>query len=284
MNNSGRFAIITPYYKEPREILERCIESVKRQTIGADHFMVSDGHPQDWLNNSSIRHVRLDVGHNDFGNTPRGVGALIAVSEGYDAIGFLDADNWYESDHVAQCCVAANSSSGTQADVVVASRRILLPDGTPTNAPEEGNHVDTNCYWLLPGAFHLVHYWLTMVPQVSPLCDRVFYRVIKANALTTCYTKSITVNYVGDYEVFYRGLGKTPPKGAKPTIDAIPIFNWVLSLDHQQQRLLNQRCGVDMLAWAKEIVTRTSPLRIGRNDPCPCGSGRRYNIVMGNFE
>jgi hypothetical protein len=44
------------------------------------------------------------------GRTPldqtRGVGALLAISEGYKGIGFLDADNWYDRDHVERCCAA----------------------------------------------------------------------------------------------------------------------------------------------------------------------------------
>src|SRR5262249_9716374 len=37
---SGRYAIITPYYKEPRDVLERCIKSVRDQTVATDHFLV----------------------------------------------------------------------------------------------------------------------------------------------------------------------------------------------------------------------------------------------------
>jgi len=256
-SNSGPFAIITPYFKEAPEILKRCIHSVKQQSISADHFLISDGYPQDWLDGSGVRHLRLGAAHQDFGNTPRGIGALLAVSEGYKGIGFLDADNWYDRDHVEQCCAAAKLIGDAPADLIVARRRILLPDGTATNVSEEPNHIDTNCYWLLEGAFPVAHYWLTMVPQVAPFCDRVFYRVVKANGLRMYYTKSPTVNYVGNYEIFYRLVGRTPPADAKATIDFGPIFDWIMSLNEHERRLASRRCGIDLMVWARSVSDRS---------------------------
>lgn len=250
---TGPFAIITPYYKEAPEILKRCIDSVKKQSISADHFLISDGYPQDWIDSAGVRHLRLGVAHKDFGNTPRGLGALLAISEGYRAVGFLDADNWYDHDHVEQCCSAAKLIAATQPDLIIARRRVFLPDGTPINFTEEPNHVDTNCYWLLERAFPLAHYWLTMVPQVAPLGDRVFYRVVKTNSLKMQNTKSPTVNYVGNFEVFYRAAGMTPPPYAKAIIDVVPIFDWILRLDNHERLLASRRCGFDLMAWAQEV-------------------------------
>jgi glycosyltransferase involved in cell wall biosynthesis len=278
---AGRFAIITPYFREPPEVIQRCIESVKRQTLATSHFVVSDGYPQDWLDGAGVRHLRLGLAHGDFGNTPRGLGALLAISEGYEAVGFLDADNWYEPDHVEQCCTAANAGHGSTIDIVAAKRRFLLPDGTVTHLRDEANHIDTNCYWFLQGAFHVVHYWTTMVSQVASLGDRVFCEVVRANQLAVGHTKSETVNYVGNFEGFYRALGWPVPPGAKPNIDARPIFAWIMGLDDRQQRLARQRCGIDLLAWARE--NHSEPSRTRRNEPCPCGSGRRYKHCHGAY-
>jgi hypothetical protein len=243
--------------------------------------LISDGYPQDWLDSIGVRHLRLGVTHNDVGNMPRGIGALLAISEGYKGIGFLDADNWYDHDHVEQCCAAANSINDAPADLIVARRRILLPDGTATNFSDPPNHIDTNCYWFLEGAFPVVHHWVTMMPQVASFGDGVFYGVVKANSLTMYYTKTETVNYVGNYELFYRLLGKTPPADAKPSLDIRPFVGWLTSLDSRQQRLASQRSGIDLLAWVRE---RYSSLhRVGRNEPCPCGSGRKYKHCHGAY-
>jgi cellulose synthase/poly-beta-1,6-N-acetylglucosamine synthase-like glycosyltransferase len=107
-----KIAIITPYYKESREAIERCIESVKQQTIKSDHFLISDGNPQFFLDNIGVRHIKLDVPHGDYGNTPRGICAQLAISEGYCGLAFLDADNWYDSNHVQVCIEAAKPDAG----------------------------------------------------------------------------------------------------------------------------------------------------------------------------
>ena len=69
----NRFAVVTPYYREPRAIIERCIASVRAQTTGCDHFLVADGFPQGWIDEGQIRHIRLDQPHKDYGNVARGI-------------------------------------------------------------------------------------------------------------------------------------------------------------------------------------------------------------------
>jgi hypothetical protein len=74
-----KYAIVTPYYKEDAGLLRRCIASVKAQSVPTDHFMVADGYAQPWIDETGVRHVKLDRSHGDFGNTPRGLGGLLAA-------------------------------------------------------------------------------------------------------------------------------------------------------------------------------------------------------------
>src|SRR5919201_2703810 len=129
MSGNGRFAIITPYYKESRSLIERCITSVRNQSIRSDHFLIADGFPQAWIDDAGARHLKLDRSHGDFGNTARGVGGLIAIGEEYDGIGWLDADNWLDPDHV-EACLAAASAIQMPCDYVIARRTLRLPDET----------------------------------------------------------------------------------------------------------------------------------------------------------
>ena len=76
MAKAARFAIVTPYYKEPRALVERCVASVKGQTVNADHFLVADGFPQSWIDEAQIRHIKLDQPHRDYGNVARGNGRV----------------------------------------------------------------------------------------------------------------------------------------------------------------------------------------------------------------
>jgi hypothetical protein len=282
MHKNSSFAIVTPYYKESRETIERCIESVRRQTVAADHFLIADGFPQSWLDEVGVNHIRLGHAHRDFGDTPRGVGALVAVSQRYKCIGFLDADNWYEDDHVDVCSTTANSVAAKPVDFVVAKRRMVRMDGTRTSYPEEYDHVDTSCYWFLEGAFHLLHYWLTIPNELAPIGDRVFYQMIKSRKLSMREAPKITVNYTCTVEEIYHALGERPPPGAKPGPDFEAICKRLLGLDTEGRRLVAERCGVDLAEMVSLIFPRfsASPV-LRRNSPCPCGSGKKYKHCHG---
>jgi glycosyltransferase involved in cell wall biosynthesis len=52
MSANGRYAIVTPYYKEDRALIERCIDCVCAQSIPTEHILVADGHPQSWINDA----------------------------------------------------------------------------------------------------------------------------------------------------------------------------------------------------------------------------------------
>lgn len=36
-----RVAVVTPYYKEATEVLERCHETVLHHSVGADHILIA---------------------------------------------------------------------------------------------------------------------------------------------------------------------------------------------------------------------------------------------------
>ncbi len=206
----------------------------RRQTVSADHILVSDGFAQDWLDGASVNHLRLGQCHADFGNTPRGLGALLAIAQHYDAIGFLDADNWFDEDHIEACVEAA--ARIPDADAVIARRRFVRYDGSVMNVPDEPDHVDTSCFWLCEGSLHLAHFWLMPV-ELAPICDRVFYAMIKARNLKLEHVLKPTVNFTCQYAALYRALGEAPPPGAKPNVDVRSICEWLTGLSERKRRL-----------------------------------------------
>jgi len=216
----ARYAAITPYHKEDRHVLERCITSVRQQTIKTDHFLISDGFPQDWIDSAVLRHIKLGVEHGDYGNTPRGIGGLLAAAQGYDGIFFLDADNWLEPSHVQACLTAASSQFETalECDLVIAQRLFRRPDESIMPVQEEVGHVDTNCLFFLPGAYNLLSIWVTMPKLMASLGDRFFYQVVASRGLKISQCGLATVNYSCLWEIFYRQLGEAPPPGAKASI------------------------------------------------------------------
>lgn len=241
------YAIVTPYFQEPSSLLERCIQSVARQTVKADHILVADGHPQDWIDAQPVRHLRLDRSHGDYGNTPRGIGAMLAIAEQYDGIGLLDADNWLEPDHV-QTCVRVFESAAAQApiDYVIARRFLRRPDQTILPAPDEpiAEHVDTNCFFFLPSSYHLVPYFGTMHKALSPICDRIFYMAVRNRGLRGAVTDHETVNYHCLWEAIYQALGEAPPDGAKPVIDSASVQAWINARSPAEVQSIQRLAGI----------------------------------------
>jgi Glycosyl transferase family 2 len=237
-----RTLIVTPYYKESRAKLERCIASVSAQTYRPDHLLVADGYPVDWIETAGVRHLRLDRAHGDFGNTPRALGMMIGIAERYDAIALLDADNWYESDHVERCWSAASGNC----DYVVALRRFRRPDGSIMPIKDEpiDRHVDTSCFFFLEGSYTTLPLWGTMPREISPICDRIFYAALKARRMRQSVTDRVTVNFEVTVRGFFEKLNETPPPEAKAPPDFQAMQAWIDGLDDDALKRASDRAGV----------------------------------------
>lgn len=223
-----KVAVVTPYHAESRAWLERCIHSVQSQSYAATHFLVADGVAQDWIDDvPGVRHIKLGAAHRDYGNTPRAIGGVLAISEGYDAICFLDADNWYEPDHVASCIAVAER---TNADYVFARRRLVREDGSVMQVEYQedvdGSHVDTNCFCLLAGAFHTLPRWALAPKPMASLFDRFYLKSLIGDGLRGAPTQCYTVMYLCTWADVYRGLGEMPPEFAKENLSSEPFVQW----------------------------------------------------------
>lgn len=240
-----KVAVITPYHSEPQAWLERCIQSVKNQTHISTHFLVSDGRPQDWIDDvEGVRHIRLGLAHRDYGNTPRAIGGMLAVSENFDAVCFLDADNWYASEHVQSC---VETALRTNADYVVAQRRLVRDDGSiiPIEYQEDkdGAHVDTNCFFLQFGAFHTLPRWALAPKPMASLFDRFYLKSLQREGLAVARTERHSVMYLCTWAEIYRSLGEQPPSFAKENISSASFENWVRRLTPSDLQVVNRLVG-----------------------------------------
>jgi hypothetical protein len=243
--NTFRPIVVTPYYKEEPGLLRRCIASIRNQTVPTQHMLVADGHPQDWIDGESVRHLRLDRSHGDYGNTPRGVAALLAASEGFAPIMMLDADNWLEPQHVEICLRAATPET----DFVVARSQLRRPDESilPIATQPTTEHVDTSCFVFFPGSYQMLAIWALMPQQMSALGDRIFWAALQARGLSgIAVTNPPTVNYHCLWESFYRALGETPPPDAKPNIDSRPMYEWWQKLTDRERSVIARMVGVSV--------------------------------------
>lgn len=244
-----RVAVITPYYKEPRAWLARCVASVRAQTHACEHLVIADGHPQDWLDDAGVRHLRLDRAHADYGNTPRSIAGQLAVSEGFDAVAFLDADNWYEPEHVALCCAVAEKSG---ADYVAARRFWVREDGSrlPYEAPEDrqGQHVDTSCFFLTFAAFHALPRWALMPKPMAMIGDRFFLASLREDGLEGALSPRCTVNYLCTWKAVFDEIGEPAPPTAKPWVPVEKLHRWARQLQAEDFRQIRRLAGCDVQA------------------------------------
>lgn len=205
-----RVAVVTPYYKEPEAELRRMLDSVAAQTAACHHIVVSDGFPSDIARAPGVTHIALGAAHGDNGNTPRYVGALVALAKGYDAVAYLDADNWFEPRHIERLMARQHE---TGAGAVFSLRNIYLPDGTKVLKEEEMDvarlHADTSCMFITRGCEFAHHLWGQMPMEWGPVCDRVVF--VELTGHRVVWTKNRTMNFKSHYDGAYMAAGRPVP-------------------------------------------------------------------------
>lgn len=223
-----RIAVITPYYREPVEFLDQCRRSVAAQDVAADHIMIADGHPLDIVDQWGVGHVRLPRSHGDNGNTPRGLAALLARSEGYDFITFLDADNWYHPGHLRSLLQLWERERSP----VCASLRTFhdaagVDLGISEAEEDEFRHVDASCLMLHRTAFDSLSLWLDMPKILSPIGDRIFLAGLLHRKLAIASTQARTVAFRSQYAVHHASADRPIPEGAKSDESFAPALAYL---------------------------------------------------------
>lgn len=223
-----RVAVITPYHGESLALLRQCYRSVRAQTFPCLHVLVADGRPRRRLAFWDIHHVALPVSHDDIGSTPRLIGAYHAIGLGVDAVAFLDADNWYEPNHIAGL-MAAREREG--AAFVSSSRLLCRLDGSPMGPcplTDPDQFIDTNCMLFGREAFPLLQQWVLMPNYGHLIGDRIMLYHVRQSGLPRCHVPQTTVNYRCGKEGLYRQLGEPVPDGVAPRPDYEASFaRWV---------------------------------------------------------
>lgn len=220
-----RVAVITPYYKEPLEKLRRAHDSVMAQTHPCTHFMIADGHPRAELDDWDIQHITLARSHRDYGGTPRAIGGISALNQGFEAFAYLDADNWYDPVHVASLLEVV----GTQGVQLAFSDRWIvgLNGEALVNESQEAErvHVDTNCILHTHQAATQIPLWAMMDPTLAVINDRVFFTAAQARGYRYAWSGLRTVHYESNYGAHYRASGLPEPENPR-ALDTSSLRNY----------------------------------------------------------
>jgi glycosyltransferase involved in cell wall biosynthesis len=226
-----KIAVVTPYYQELDDVLLQCHNSVLAQTHPCTHILVADGHAKPIFETSPrTLHLPLPQANADYGNTPRVIGALLADSYGFDAIAFLDADNWFEPVHLERMVAALERG---KTPLVSCKRTFRHLDGAvlPCTELEEERfiHVDTNCWLITRPAFSLLPIW--RIPKWAAIMgDRVFLEHARRKRFAITETQHRTVNYRTKYVNHYRLAGVPTPAGVYPGNDLVDAVRRLRSL------------------------------------------------------
>jgi glycosyltransferase involved in cell wall biosynthesis len=212
-----KIAVVTPYYKERDNILVQCHESVAQQSYPCTHILVADGHPKPMFNEQpKILHVTLPQANEDTGNTPRAIGGILADAYGFDAVAYLDADNWFDRTHIEG--LVAVHEANNQISLVTCKRRFYDLEGQElfiSDADEDANvHVDTSCWIVFRPAFSLLRGWL-MPKVLGPIGDRIFLQKAVHERFWRVATDKRTVAFRTRYAVHYQAAGLPAPEGSK---------------------------------------------------------------------
>ena len=212
-----KIAVVTPTFRTPEAVLKQCVDSVWAQSRACTHILVADGDEPVGLppHDERSQLIRLPKAHGDVGNAGRAIGSVSAICQGFDAIAYLDADNWFDPDHLASM-VQAHETTG--AAVCSSTRKLWQPDGAWLGiCPEVDGEsfVDTNCLFLTRAAFATIAAWYLAPESLKHVGDRVLWNTVKSNGLTRHHVRHPSVNYRTRYASHYRHFGKQPPVGAK---------------------------------------------------------------------
>jgi Glycosyl transferase family 2 len=228
-----KIAIVTPYYNEDNDILNNCHSSVMQQSYPCTHILVADGHPKPQFHEQpKTMHVILPQPNADMGNTPRTIGGILADAYGFDAVAYLDADNWYDPAHIEGLIEAHEAND--QISLVTCKRRFYDLDARElhiTEADEDANqHVDSSCWIIFRPAFSLLRAW--MMPKVlAPIGDRIFLQKTIHERFRRFATDNRTLAFRTKFASHYKAAGVPVPAEAKSTYFSEDILKYLCSTD-----------------------------------------------------
>ena len=245
--------MLTPYFQEPLDLLERCHKSVTLQTLPCEHILVADGFPRTELDSWPVRHIRLPTSSRNFGDTPRRIAGDAAIEGGFDAVAYLDADNWLRPRHV-ESLFACHLARGTP--ICHSARTLHRVDGTLMPLVQRGDnslHVDTSCLLVTAGAFDLLALWGTWPAELSRIDDRMFWHAALARGHAHSFTGAMTTCYEAAHPIFYRAVAEAPPSSVRPDVDLDGLIAWHGGLLPAERERLDRRWGFSVTRLLAEL-------------------------------
>ena len=163
----------------------------------------------------------------------------MAISEGFDAIALLDADNWYRPDHIASL-VALYRQTG--ASLCTSARSLHRMDGsllTGHDSHSDGaTFADTSTLFYLPEAYGLLPLWGRMPEPFHVIGDRIMWSAVQARKVAAAHSGLATMAYRTSHCAHYRHLGENPPGCKEVAVVDRSILRWNALPAQEKVRIL----------------------------------------------
>jgi hypothetical protein len=263
---SNDWYVVTPVSSEPLEWIVKCAESVNMQmdalaNVGflgrVVHVIIYDGRVSHKLDRLRFDLVELTLSRSssDFGDTPRAIGSAYAISRKAFAVSYLDGDNWWSQDHLAQ---VFRTYLSTKSCVITTNRELMHINGDSLGVvclTSDGNEfTDTNCLNLISDGRHFSSEWQQIHENEHAIADRVIWQLIKESKITRTHINKSTVYYRVKTEGVYRDLGEEAVVGNRPNDCKIKE-----ALDHY-----SKRTGKDCVLNWKYAVNLQDQVRVSK--------------------
>jgi hypothetical protein len=209
-----KICVVTPYFQTKLAWLIQAHDSVKVQTIPAWHILVCDGSEPAQIPSFHGTHVLLGRNYQDYGNTPRLIGCYNAVTQGADAIAFLDADNWFQPDHLEKL---RDYTLANNLDACASARMLNRPDGSVLGkcpVVDARPYIDTSCLLVMKPAFPHLIAWALQTQDNAAVMDQAVWKHMQNRGARLGFLDRPSVCYRTRHASHYRLLGQPPPPDA----------------------------------------------------------------------
>lgn len=174
---------------------------------------------------------------------------MLAVGEGYDAIAFLDGDNWYAPDHIERCVQVAREQ---EVDFVTSRRHWARADdrvGRRGRGRKRRLRVDTNCSSCCAAP--------STASRAGPdaqadddVVRPLLLGSLRGEGLIEADTGMRTVFYLCTWANIYATVGEKAPEFAKSGLPVHELTNWYKGLTGRDREIVFRLTGYMLPAHA----------------------------------
>lgn len=227
-----RVAVVTPFCKTRPDWLSQCHASVRAQTHPCTHFLVSDGSGENPLTDFQGQFIHLEQPHKDSGDTPRGIASLSAAAQDFDAIAYLDADDWLLPTHIEQLIMGQQDSGGAICYSGVGfygtDSRYL---GGSSAFPFRSAYV---CCMVTRQAFPLLGLWAMMPRAFHTIGDYWMYSTFLRSGLPVADNQVESYAYRTRWPAHYQHFRHAVPTDAKTLEHSNEVDRLIVECKRQQ--------------------------------------------------